>query len=69
MSHPNVKHWHQAKLILCYIKGILDKGLMFNKYIPYTPTAWQDSSFDNGPDGKSQTGFVVITCGAAVTGL
>ena len=66
MSSPNVEHWLQAKRVLRYLKGTIDKGLMFNKHIPYTHVAWQDSSFADGPSGKSRTGYADLMCGAAV---
>ena len=58
MSHPNVEHQHQAKR---FIQGIMDKRLMFNRGVAYIPEAWQDSSFADGLDVKSRTGFVVLT--------
>ena len=66
MSGPTIEHWLQAKRVLRYLKGTLDKGLMFNKHIPYTPVAWQDSSFADGPGGKSRTRYAVLMCGALV---
>ena len=66
MSIPHVEHWLQAKWALRYLKGSLDKGLMFNRRIAYTPIAWQDSSFADGPGGKSRTGYAVLMCGVVV---
>jgi len=66
MSHPHVEHWLRAKRILRYMKGTLDKGLMFNSNVPYTLIAWQDSSFANESDGKSRTGYAVLMCGLDV---
>ncbi len=66
MSCPHLEHWLQAKLVLRYLKGTLDKDLVFNKHIAYTPVAWQDSSFADGLGGKSRIGYVVLMCGAAV---
>jgi len=34
--------------------------------VPYTPVAWQDSSFANKPDGKSRTWYAVLMCGSVV---
>ena len=39
---------------------------MFNRDISYTPIAWHDSSFADGPNGKSRTGYAVLMCGFAV---
>ena len=41
----------------------LGKVLMFNKPVSYTLVAWQGSSFSDGLDGKSRTGFTVLMCG------
>jgi len=66
MSHPSVEHWLQAKRMLRYLKGTLDKGLIFNRTVPYTPVAWHDSSFVDGPDGKSRTWYAMLMCGSDV---
>jgi hypothetical protein len=66
MSHPAVEHWLRAKRFLRYLKGNLDKDLTFNRIIPYTPVAWQDSSFANGFDSKSRTGYAVLISGFVV---
>jgi hypothetical protein len=49
MSHPSVEQWLQVKRQLRYLKGTIDKGLVFNRTVPYNPFAWQDSSFADGP--------------------
>ena len=66
MSSPHIEHWLQAKRVLRYLKGTLDKELMFNKHIAYTHVAWQDSSFDDGSSGKSRTGYAILMCGVVV---
>ena len=66
MSHPNVEYWLQTKRILRYLKGALDKGVIFSKVVPYTLVAWQDSSFADEPDGKSRTWYAMLTCGSIV---
>ena len=66
MSHHEVEHWLQAKRLLRYLKGTLEKRLTFNEIVPYTPVAWQDSSFADGPDSKSRTWYVVLMCGCVV---
>ena len=66
MSHPGVEHWLEEKRLLRYLKGTLDKGFTFNRIVPYTPVTWQDSSFADGPDGKSRTGYVVLMYGYVV---
>ena len=66
MSSFHIDHWLQAKRVLRYLKGALDKGPMLNKHIVYTPIAWQDSSFADGHGGKSRTGYAVLMCGAVV---
>jgi hypothetical protein len=66
MSHPGVEHWLRTKRLLRYLKGTLDKGLTFNRIVPYTLVAWQDSSFADGLDGKSRTWYAVLVCGSAV---
>jgi len=66
MSNPHVENWLQAKRVLRYLKGTQNKGLMFNRNVPFTPIAWQDSSFADGPDRKSRTGYAVLICGSVV---
>jgi len=66
MSHPSVEQWLQAKRLLSYLKGTIDKGLVINWTIPYTPVVCQDSSFADRPDGKSRIGYVVLMCGSAI---
>jgi histone deacetylase 1/2 len=62
MFHPGVEHWLQAKRLLRYLEGTLDKGLTINRIVPYTPVDWQNSSFADGPDGKPCTWYVVLMC-------
>ncbi len=52
MLHPHVDHWIQTKQILRYLKGTLDKGLMFNKFVSYTLVDLDNSSFANESIGK-----------------
>jgi hypothetical protein len=66
MSHPIIEQWFQSERLLRYLKGSIAKGLVFNRIVPYTPVAWHDSSFADGPDEKSRTGYVVLMCGSVV---
>ena len=66
MSHPHVEHWLQANRVLRYLKGTQDKCLMFIRNDPFTPIDWQDSSFADGPDGKSRAGYAVLMRGSVV---
>ena len=68
MSNPHVEHWLQAKRVLRNLKGTQNIGLMFNRNISFTPIAWQDSSFVDGPDGKSRTGYAVLMYGFVYDG-
>ena len=45
------------------MKGTQNKGLLFNRNVSFTPIAWQDSSFADGTDGKSRTGYAIFLCG------
>ena len=58
--------FRQNNYFVIYMKATLDKGLIFNRIIPYTPVAWQDSSFVDGHDGKSRTRYAVLMCGSDV---
>jgi hypothetical protein len=44
----------------------MNKGLIFYSNVPCTRVAWQYSSFADGLDGKSRTGYVVLVCGSSV---
>ena len=66
MSHPHVEHQLQAKRVLRYLKGTQDKGLLFDRNVPFTLITWQDSFFADGPDGKSRTGYAVLMCESVV---
>jgi len=56
----------KKKRLLRYLKRTLDKGLIFNRIVPYTPIVWHDSLFAYEPDGKSRIGYVVLMCGFSV---
>ena len=67
-SNLGVEHWTTVKNILKYLKRTkdtfliygADKGLIVNGYV--------DASFDTDPDeSKSQTGYVFILNGGAVS--
>ena len=64
-SNPGVDHWTTVKNILKYLKDMFlvyggDKELVVNGYV--------DASFDTDPDdSKSQTGYVFILNGGAVS--
>ena len=66
MSKPTCRHWEQGKRVLRYLKGTMDYCLKYDGSSSPLPTAWQDSSYGDGPDMRSRTGFVVTMCGAAV---
>jgi len=48
------------------LKGTLDKNLVFYRNVTCTLVAWRDSSFADGLDGKSRTGYAILICGSDV---
>jgi len=61
-----VLHWTQVKRILRYLNGTKSLCLCFNGNISFEPIIWQDSSFADGDDMRSRTGFIAMMCGAPV---
>jgi hypothetical protein len=66
MGNPTVNHWAQAKRVLRYISGTRSFCLTFNGNISLDPIMWQDSSFGDGDNNRSRTGFIAMMCGAPV---
>ena len=67
MGTPTVHHWAQAKRVLRYLNGTRSFCLTFNGNISLDPIMWQDSSFGDGDNRRSRTGFIAMMCGAPVT--
>ena len=66
MSSPTKRHWEQAKRILRYLTGTTEFCLTFNGNISPTLIMWQDSSFADGENRRSRTGFAGMICGGTV---
>ena len=66
MATPTVNHWAQAKRVLRYLNGTRSLCLTFNGNISVDPIMWLDSSFDDGDNMCSRTGFIAMMCGAPV---
>jgi hypothetical protein len=67
MSSPTCRHWKQAKRVLRYVSGTKDYSLTFNGSVPLEPLIWQDSSFADGIDNRSRTGFITMMSGGPVS--
>jgi hypothetical protein len=66
MSKPIVMRLDQAKRILRYLKGRRDFCITFGGDIFTETITWKDSSFANGYNKRSRTGFVSMMCGGTV---
>ena len=73
MVDPYKEHWYALKWVLRYIKGTLNKGLIFGVDIGYVShekviTGYVDSDFARCLDTrKSLTGYVFIAFGTTIS--
>jgi hypothetical protein len=67
MTSPTCRHWEQAKRILRYVSGTKHYCLTFSGSISLEPLIWQDSSFADGIDRRSRTGFITMMSGGPVS--
>jgi hypothetical protein len=67
-SNPGVDHWIVVKNILKYLKRTKDMFLIYGGDEELVVKGYVDASFDTDPDdSKSQTGYVFILNGGAVS--
>ena len=67
-SDPGVDHWTSVKNILKYLKRTKDMFLVYGGDKELVVNGYVDASFDtNLDDSKSQTGYVFILDGGAVS--
>ena len=67
-SNPGVDHWTAVKNILKYLKRTKDMFLVYGGGEEFVVKGYIDASFDTDPDdSKSQTGYVFILNGGAVS--
>ena len=67
-SNPGVDHWTVVKNILKYLKRTKDMFLVYGGDEELVVKGYIDASFDTDPDdSKSQTGYVFILNGGAVS--
>jgi hypothetical protein len=67
-SDPGVDHWTAVKNILKYLKRTKDMFLIYGGDEELVVKGYVDASFDTDPDdSKSQTGYVFILNGGAVS--
>ena len=59
-------HWDQAKRILRFLNGTPSFCLTFSGDISSEVIMWQDSSFGDGDNRRSRTGFLAMMCGGPV---
>ena len=67
MSSPTERHWEMAKRVLRYVSGTKDYCLTFTGTISTNLLIWQDSSFADGVDRRSRTGFIAMMSGGPVS--
>ena len=67
-SNPGVDHWTAVKNILKYLKRTKDMFLVYGDDKELVVNGYVDASFDTDPDdSKSQSGYVLILNGGAVS--
>jgi len=67
-SDPGEEHWTAVKNILKYLKRTKDMFLVYGDCEELAVKGYVDASFDTDPDdSKSQTGYVFVLNGAAVS--
>ena len=67
-SDPGVDHWTAVKNILKYLKRTKDMFLVYGGDKELVVNGYVDASFDTDPDdAKSQTGYVFLLNGGAVS--
>ena len=67
-SNPNMEHWTAVKNILKYLKRTKDMFLVYGGDEELVVKGYVDASFDTDlDDSKSQTGYVYILNGGAVS--
>ena len=67
-SIPGVDHWTAVKNILKYLKSTKDMYLVYGGDTELVVNDYVDASFDTDPDdSKSQTGYVFLLNGGAVS--
>src|SRR4051812_46135369 len=67
-SDPGVEHWTVVKNILKYLKRTKEMFLVYGGDKELVVKGYVDASFDTDPDdSKSQTGYVFILNGGAVS--
>ncbi len=67
-SNPGVDHWTTVKNILKYLKRTKDIFLVYGSNKKLVVNGYIDASFDTDPDdSKSQTGYMFILNGGAVS--
>jgi hypothetical protein len=65
---PTRRHWVGVQTILRYLKGTLDLGWFFPKNHDQTLVGYADAGYLSDPHhGRSQTSFVFLCGGAAVS--
>jgi len=69
-GNPGISHLEAAKRILCYLKGIMEHGLMLGRHGAegFDLVGWTDSNWAQDPDDHcSVGGFIFKIAGSTVT--
>ena len=70
MSNPGKEHWLAVKWILCYLKGTVDIGLVFdrNKVIHRNVISYVDSDYAGDLDKRRSLSYYIFTlCNSAIS--
>ena len=70
-ENPGETHWKAAKMILRYLKGTREYGIIYGRHrtehIPYAPLCgFADASWADGPERLSRSGIIIFSWGGPI---
>ena len=67
-ADPTRRHWNDIKHIFQYLQGSQDLGLLYTRNQDMTLVGYSDVGYMSNPhNAKSQTGYVFLRGGAAIS--
>ena len=68
MSSPTVDHWAVVEQILCYLKGVMERGILYNNHGHNNLECFTDADWEGSKeDMKSTSGYFVFDGGNLVS--